>query len=86
MSGPHFTPLVLTIAAVLSAKEREALLALPEGGEFARLPASDATVGLLLGHSIPLIAVVGDWARRTRMGDEVCSRLRRMERPKELAS
>lgn len=86
MSGPHFTPDAVTIAVVLSDEEREALLSLPEDGSFATLPASEATVALLLNHAIPLIAVVGDWARRTRMGSDVCRRLQHMAEQKELAS
>lgn len=65
------------IAAALTASERAALLAL-DGAAWSKAPGLEETTTLLFCHGIPLIAVVGDWAKRTRAGDQVCRELQRL--------
>lgn len=62
------------IARAISWSDRKALLALDDE-QWGKVPSESATTNLLFGYAIPLIAVRGDWAKRSRVGALVCQHL-----------
>jgi len=67
-------PDAVAIAAALTRAEREKLLRL-SAGEWGPAPELELSTLLLFHHGAPLISVMGDWARLTRLGAQVVQHL-----------
>jgi len=70
---------IAAIAAGLTEAERQYLLGLPGDG-YAKQPSVVLSQMLLFGHGVPLISIVGDWAKATRVGTRVVAQLVAAER------